>query len=276
MAGDTALISVNLNPSLAYKVNQHLSLGDGVNLVYAHAELNRHQGGLAPTLGGQPSDKLISTEGDTLGYGWNIGALYSVNENHRFGFSYRSQVKLDFDDGTFSNYNSDAASKPEVVGRLKLDLSEIWEISAFHQLNDQWAIHYGYQRTGWRSFKELKATSAECKDRVCFQKPEDYKDNGRWSLGTTYRLNHDWTLRAGLAFNEQADKATLSIPDSDRYWYSAGFTYTLNDAFTLDAGFALVRSKEGNFTETNAAGQSLNFNTKANAYISAIQLNYQF
>ncbi|EKO3570913.1 outer membrane protein transport protein, partial [Vibrio metschnikovii] len=71
-------------------------------------------------------------------------------------------------------------------------------------------------------------------------------------------------------------KATLSIPDSDRYWYSAGFTYTLSDAMTLDAGFALVRSKEGNFTETNAAGQSLNFNTKANAYISAIQLNYQF
>ncbi|MBC5852340.1 outer membrane protein transport protein [Vibrio metschnikovii] len=276
MAGDTALISVNLNPSLAYKVNQHLSLGAGVNLVYAHAELNRHQGGLAPTLGGQPSDKLISMEGDTLGYGWNIGALYSVNENHRFGFSYRSQVKLDFDDGTFSSYNSGAASKPEVVGRLKLDLPEIWEISAFHQLNDQWAIHYGYQRTGWRSFKELKATSAECKDGVCFQKPEDYKDNGRWSLGTTYRLNHDWTLRAGLAFDEQAGKATLSIPDSDRYWYSAGFTYTLSDAMTLDAGFALVRSQSGNFTETNAAGQSLNFSTKANAYISAIQLNYQF
>ncbi|ENM5825275.1 outer membrane protein transport protein [Vibrio metoecus] len=276
LAGDTSLISINLNPNIAYRVNQEFSLGFGLDLVAAKAELTRHKGGLAPFLGGSPSDNLIGMTGETVGFGWNIGALYELDDKNRIGFGYRSRVKLNFDDGDFSSYDSGIATSAVVPGQLKIELPAIWELSGFHQLNDQWAVHYSYQQTDWSSFKELSATSNQCKNGICFQKIEKYEDNGRWSVGTTYTLNANWTLRAGFAFDEQAGKATLSIPDSDRFWYSAGLTYSVTPQLTMDAGFALVQSRKGSFIETNQVGENLKFDSEAVAYISALQFNYRF
>jgi long-chain fatty acid transport protein len=276
MAGDTALLSVNINPNVAYRINEQFSIGGGINLVYAHAELTRHKGVLAGVLGGKKSDKLIGMVGDTFAWGWNIGALFELNESNRFGFGYRSQVDLDFDNGEFSSYDSGIATAPKVDGRLQISLPSIIELSAFHQLNEQWAIHYGWQQTDWSTFKELKATSSDCADGVCFYKPEKYEDNNRYSFGGTYTLNSEWTLRAGIAYDEQAGKATLSIPDSDRVWYSAGVTYAMRENLTFDAGFAFVKSKSGSFTETNALDQEITFNSEGAAYISAVQMNYTF
>jgi long-chain fatty acid transport protein len=215
-------------------------------------------------------------EGDTFAWGWNIGALYELNENNRFGFGYRSKVDLDFDEGEFSSYDSGVANAAKVDGRLQISLPSIIELSAFHQLNETWAIHYGWQQTDWSTFKELKATSKDCAGGVCFFKPEKYEDNNRYSFGGTYTLNNQWTLRAGIAYDEQAGEATLSIPDSDRFWYSAGVTYAMKENLTFDAGFAFVKSKSGSFTETNAADQEITFDSEGTAYISAVQMNYTF
>ncbi|MGR4989322.1 outer membrane protein transport protein [Vibrio rotiferianus] len=281
MAGDTSLLSVNINPNIAYRINESFSIGGGINLVYAHAKLTRHKGALAPLFGSgsKTSDNLIGMEGDTIAWGWNIGGLYELDENNRFGFGYRSKVDLDFDEGEFSSYDSGIASAPKVDGRLQISLPSIIELSAFHQLTDEWAIHYGWQQTDWSTFEELKATSSQCNDGVagqCFYKPEKYEDNNRYSFGATYTLNPEWTLRAGLAFDEQAGKATLSIPDSDRFWYSVGVTYAMKENLTFDAGFAFVKSKSGSFKETNAAGQEITFDSEGTAYISAVQMNYTF
>lgn len=277
MAGDTALVSVGINPNIAYRVNEALSLGGGVNVVYAHAELTRHKGSLAPLFGStNKAENLIGMTGSAFGYGWNLGALYELSEKTRFGFGYRSKVDLDFDDGEFSSYDSGIATAAKVDGRLQISLPAIMEISAYHELNDQWAMHLGWQQTDWSTFTELKATSPDCKDGVCFYKAEKYQDNNRYSVGTTYVMNESWTLRVGFAFDEQAGKTTLSIPDSDRFWYSAGLTYQMRDNLTLDAGFALVKSRSGSFTETNAASQVIEFDTDGAAYISAVQINYTF
>lgn len=276
LAGDTSLLSVNLNPNIAYRVSEQLSLAAGVNLVYAEAKLTRHKGALAVFTGGSASDNLVGMTGETIALGWNIGSLYEFNQNHRVGFAYRSAVDLDFDDGEFSSYSSGVATNAVVEGRLKITLPAMWEVSAFHQLTDSVALHYGYQRTDWSSFKELKATSSQCTNGECFYKSEKYEDSGRWSLGSTYQLNSTWTLRAGFAFDEQAGEATLSIPDSDRYWYSAGVSYVISDSLSIDAGFALVKSKSGTFTETNKLNETLTFESQGTAYLSAIQLNYTF
>ncbi|MBE4591138.1 long-chain fatty acid transporter [Vibrio navarrensis] len=280
MAGDTALVSVGLNPNIAYRVNEALSVGAGVNFVYAHAELTRHKGSLAPLFDStDKSENLIGMTGTTFGYGWNVGALYELGESTRFGFGYRSKVDLDFDDGEFSSYDSGIATSAKVDGRLQISLPAIMEISAYHQLNDQWAMHLGWQQTDWSTFTELKATSPDCNDGTpgqCFYKPEKYEDNNRYSVGTTYVMNESWTFRVGFAFDEQAGKATLSIPDSDRTWYSAGLTYNMSKNMTLDAGFALVKSKSGPFEETNAADRKFEFDAEGTAYISAIQMNYTF
>ncbi|CZF81451.1 outer membrane protein transport protein [Grimontia marina] len=276
LAGDTALVSVNLNPAVSYKLNDQFSIGAGLNIVYAIAELNRHFGFPAPT---NASDKLISMEGTTWGFGWNVGALYELNNNNRFGIAYRSEIGLDFE-GDFKDYSGNIVpGDGKATGDLSVPLPAILEVSGFHQLNDTWAVHYSVMWSEWSSFTELKATGSGCSktNGICFYKNEKYDDSLRYSIGTTYSLNEDWTMRTGFAFDEQAGKSTLSIPDTDRYWFSGGATYQYSPKLSIDAGLTYIHSKSSSFKETSSvSGREFTFDGKGSAYIAAIQANYTF
>ncbi len=278
MAGYTSLMSVNVNPNLAFRINDQFSIAGGVSFVYAEAELDRNKGALAPLFGpgSKKSDKLIGMTGETFAWGWNAGALYEVNQSNRFGFGYRSEIELDFDEGEFSSYDSGIATATKVDGRIKIHLPQIFEFSGFHQLNPQWAFHYSWVQTNWSKFTELRATSDQCADGICFSKQEHYEDNNRYAVGATYTLNSNWTFRAGVAYDERAGKPTLSIPDTDRYWYSTGLTYAWSENLTFDAGFALVHCDDISFSEVNSAGQEITFESEGVAYISSVQMNYTF
>ncbi|GAB3519899.1 outer membrane protein transport protein [Photobacterium alginatilyticum] len=278
-AGETSLITLNFNPNIAYRINEHFSIGAGVSLVYGDAELTRFLGSMATAVdGGKPSDQSIKMEGDTTGWGWNVGALYEINDDHRFGLSYRSQVDLDFD-GDFTDYLGVITGTPNntVPGSLSVVLPAIAEFSGYHALNSQWAVHYGIQWIQYSKFEELRGTGDQCtpgyngQAGVCLLKDEDYDDNSRYSIGATYILNPTWTLRAGFAFDEQAGKSTLSIPDTDRYWYSAGATYTYSPKMTFDVGLTYLDGKEATFTEDGSS-----FTSTGGAIISAAQINYKF
>ena len=278
LAGTTELLTLNINPSVSWRINEQFSVGAGVSLVYADAKLTRHFGSLNPV---NPSQDLLNLEGDTWEWGWNIGALWELNENNRFGLSYRAKVDLDFE-GEFTDYsgtgvNGATISTPaKVDGALSVPLPAIVEFGGFHQLNNRWAVHYGVQWTQWSEFTELRATSNDCINGVCLLKDESFDDNFRYSIGATYTLNPEWVLRAGFAFDEQAGESTLSIPDTDRYWYSAGFTYNYDNDLSFDLGVTYLYGKSSNFTEKYVDGRDYEFSSENDAILGAAQINYRF
>ncbi|WP_283130314.1 outer membrane protein transport protein [Enterovibrio norvegicus] len=280
-AGDTSLVSVTINPNIAWKANEYWSVGAGLSAVYGTAELNRHKGLLSFNgANGNASDKLITMEGDTFGFGWNVGTLYELDDKNRWGLAYRSEVTLDFT-GDFTDHTGAAAGLPAgttIKGDLEVVLPATLEASGFNQIDDRWAVHYSVLWTEWSKFKELRATNSQCDSTivggapgVCFLKEEHYENTLRWSLGATHTLNDTWTLRAGFAFDEQAGEATLSIPDTDRYWYSIGATHQYSSNLSFDAGFTLIASKSDTFVEDGET-----FKGTGNALIYALQANYTF
>lgn len=280
ISGSTSLTTFKINPNIAYRINDQFSVGAGINFVYAKAKLKRTVGALAPAFpGAAPSNTLVKMEGDTFGYGWNVGALYEVNENNRFSASYKSAVKLEFEDGDFTDGTGAITGVPgsKSDADLDIDLPDIVILSGFHQLNTQWAVHYSWQWTNWSKFEEITAKGESCVSTAgtCFTKQEHYEDNQRWSIGTTYQPNDSIILRAGFAFDEQAGDPTLSIPDSDRYWYSAGMTYLWTENLSLDAGFTYIDGGDSSFDETSKAG-AMNFDVSSDAYIGSVQMNYTF
>ncbi len=150
------------------------------------------------------------------------------------------------------------------------------EFSGFHQLNPQWAISYSLQWTQYNKFKEIRATSSQCATGTCFVKKENFKDTYRWAVGTTYTLNPTWTLRYGFAIDQNAGQATLSIPDTNRYWYSAGATYHYNSALSVDVGVSYIHSKKTDFVEQTPVGENDHFTSSGKAYLAAAQINYRF
>ncbi|MEZ6970601.1 outer membrane protein transport protein [Aeromonas sp. S11(2024)] len=279
-AGNTELMTLNINPNIAYRINEHFSVGAGINAVYGAAELNRFAGYTGTAL---PKDTNVAhLKGDTWGFGWNVGTLYEVNENHRFALTYRSQVDMSFD-GDFQGLTS---GNRTVDGNLKLDLPAQAEFAGYHRLNQQFAVHYSVNWTDWSAFQELKATSSGCntpgEPGVCLNKPEKFKDSTRYSIGGTWYINPAWEARLGFAYDNtpiEAEYRSLSIPDSDRIWYSAGATYHINTDMSVDFGMAYLDGKEVDVNEGLPNHDSLNRwqgTSHGNAFLASAQFNMKF
>jgi len=275
--GTTDLETLNLNLSGAYRLDNHWSFGAGFDAVYAKAKIERYAGdlgrivagsgrlppALARQVAGIPGDTQIAyLKGDEWGFGWNAGILYEIDKNNRYGLTYRSEVKIDFD----GDYKSSLPSAYNQIlgnfglpmgtdgrttgGSLTLNLPEMWELSGYNRVAPQWAVHYSLTYTSWSQFQELKATNSG--GDTLFYKDESFRDAYRIALGTTYYMDDNWTFRTGIAFDDSpvpADKRSISIPDQDRFWLSAGATYAFNKDASIDAGVSYMHGQKVPFQE---------------------------
>ncbi|PNK64913.1 MULTISPECIES: long-chain fatty acid transporter FadL [Pantoea] len=284
--GKTDLMTGNLNLSTAYRLNEHFSFGVGFDAVYARAKIERYAGEAGAALGIPADTQVAHLKGDEWGYGWNAGILYEVDKNNRFGLSYRSEVKVDFDGDYKSSLPSSinrinqaanlglpyATGGSTIPGALTLNLPEMWEVSGWHKVAPQWAVHYSLAYTSWSQFQELKATGSN--GQTLFYKDESFKDAYRIALGTTYYYDQNWTFRTGIAFDDSpvpADKRSISIPDQDRLWLSAGASYAFNDDASVDVGVSYMHGQhvtveEGPYT----------FNSVGKAWLYGANFNYKF
>ncbi|MBF7956614.1 long-chain fatty acid transporter FadL [Rahnella victoriana] len=283
IGGETDLTTINTNLSVAYRLNQNFSFGVGFDAVYAKAKIRRTAGELVPlqTGGLLPADtEAAKLKGDEWGYGWNAGILYEVDDNNRYGFTYRSEVKIDFD-GEYRNGIPQALGGTgghTVPGSLTLNLPEMWELSGYNKVAPKWAIHYSLAYTSWSQFQELKATGSD--GQTLFQKDEGYHDAYRIALGTTYYYDENWTFRTGIAFDDSpvpADNRTISIPDQDRFWISAGTTYAFNKDASVDVGVSYMHGQTVNISEKVADGvPNYEFEAKGTAMLYGANFNYSF
>ncbi|MEB4674916.1 long-chain fatty acid transporter FadL [Enterobacteriaceae bacterium G50] len=296
--GTTDLETMNLNLSGAYRLSPQWSFGAGFNAVYARAKIDRYagdlgqivagSGALPPALAGQvgqipANTKIAHLKGDEWGFGWNAGILFELDKNNRYGFTYRSEVKIDFD----GDYKSDLPSAYNQIlgnfglpagtngsttnGSLTLNLPEMWEISGYNRVAPQWAIHYSATYTSWSQFEELKATNSS---GTLFQKDENFKDAWRLALGTTYYYDDNWTFRTGIAFDDSpvpSNYRSISIPDQDRLWLSAGTTYALNEDASVDVGVSYMHGQSVKFQEG-----PYTFKSEGKAWLFGTNFNYRF
>ncbi|BBG59350.1 Outer membrane flp protein [Providencia rustigianii] len=284
IGGKTDLKTVNLNLSGAYRINDNFSFGVGANAVYADAEITRHAGKNIPSLGITPSTTAAKLKGDDWGYGWNAGLLYEINPDNRLSFTYRSKVKVKFEEGKYSN------DLPKLVGglggetvkgTLDLNLPDIWEFSGYHKVDPKWALHYSVSYTGWSTFKDLTAYE-KSNGKELFHKPENFDDAWRLALGTTYFYDDNWTFRTGIAYDESpvpSKYRSISIPDQDRYWLTAGTTYAFNKDASVDLGIAYMHGKKVNIDEKldeKDPNSVVRFKSEGSAWLYGVNFNYTF
>jgi len=254
------VLTININPSVAYKVNDHLSLGFGVSAQYVDAELSQAidfgsiayvQSGLNPGLSGlvQNRDGKVTLEADDWAYGFNAGALVEVSENTRLGLAYRS--KVDYTAEGDADYEVPAtisgipaldagiqAAFSDVDAKADLTLPATASASVFHRFNAQWAVMADVTWTEWSEFEELRVEFADGRQDAVTT--EMWDDAWRYSAGLTYSPSEALDLRFGLAYDETPipdDYRTPRIPGDDRFWVSAGLGYAWG-SFKLDLGYA--------------------------------------
>lgn len=303
--GKTDLSAINLNLSGAYRVTEGLSLGLGVNAVYAKAQVERNAGiivdtakiaqtafsvgtaeqkaaGVYLTSTGKSKDKSVVSLQDRAawGFGWNAGVMYQFNEANRIGLAYHSKVDIDFTDRTATSLEA-GVIKAGKKGDLTLTLPDYLELSGFHQLTDKFAVHYSYKYTHWSRLTKLYASYENGKK--AFDKELQYSNNSRVALGASYNLDEKLTLRAGIAYDQAASRhqRSAAIPDTNRTWYSLGATYKFTPNLSVDLGYAYLKGKKVHFKEVQkvAGGfiiTTANYTSQAHANLYGLNLNYSF
>lgn len=282
-----SVISKEANLNIAYQILPQLSIGGGVRYVMGEG----HFGATAPAknLIRHPVTNNVMTlpkgttlkymEGEDNSWGWQVGSAWQINQDHRVGFAYKSEVVMDFEG--HAEGVSYGSYKP---GMMSVTLPATAELASFHQLNDQWAIHASINWTDWSSFKELTAVFPEKSDLI---KSENWEDNYRFALGTTYQYDTKLALRAGVAYDTSAvdDKnRTATIPETDRTWVSVGGSYIATPQLTLDAGFTYIFAKDATINEPRdasdqtaaAIGGAFTGNVSGNVWLIGVQANYRF
>lgn len=164
--GKTYLSSINTGVALAYELTDKINLGIGLDVIYGTGEISR-------------DDALVNIDADGFGIGGNLGITYQINENHRFGFSYRYSPDIEVE-GSIDKLDEDPASK------MNVPLPDMAEFSGWHKLAPKWAVHYSLQWVNWSEFDALTSPSYEASI-----KDYHWKDAGHISIGATYDLSEN-------------------------------------------------------------------------------------
>lgn len=248
------LESIALTPMAAYKLTDKLSVGAGLPIQYISARLtNSVAYGRADT----------AIKGDTADVGYQLSALYELNDDTRFGINYRSEINHKFK-GDISSPNAAGIGMGSVLNQdisVKLDTPAMLSMGAYHQINDKWAVMAEWQRVFWSSFKSLDVVGSDTINPstgsyLISSTPENWRDTDFFAIGASYQIDNQWKLRLGMAYDQTAVKKkdrTVRIPDSDRLWYSAGLGYQYNENLSFDMAYTYIQAKKAS-VDTPADG----------------------
>jgi long-chain fatty acid transport protein len=223
-----------LNPTVAYKINEAISIGAGFQAVRASVDFTN---GLPALIGG-----TVRVGGGTWGYGGNVGLLARVlPEVLHLGVTYRSRVKLTFDGRADFDPNPEFAnSLPDQGGKAVVTLPDIITAGVMWRPRPTLALTFDPNLVVWNTYDKIVLDFETAPDKVLTR---------RFHQAITLRFGADWTtpvpgfsLRGGLIFDQNPspeDTLAPSLPDANRLDFALGVGYR-RDWFKADLGYLLV------------------------------------
>ena len=307
------VLTFDFNPNVAWKMTDKFSVGAGVSIQYASAELKMrnyiaetvHGQSLAALIAGGPADADTvlrdssvdsKLEVDSIAWGFNLGAMWCPAENLRFGVSYRSKINHDADgDLTINNVRARGSLAGQEAtlqailrgvgnygtmnGEATLSTPAWVMVNAAWDVNDLLSLYATFRWTDWSSFDELKITSNGVEKSTI---RNDWKDTYLGSLGADLRLTDWWTLRGGIAYESSpiSDPRTRTaiIPDADRWWFAIGSSFKVTKDLQADVSFAHLHGvhERSVYASDKAGSERLGKFRKLDAYLFGVQMVYNF
>jgi long-chain fatty acid transport protein len=293
------LTTLNINPSLAWKVNDTLSLGGGVSYQQIDAELSSQvnyvaaafsaAGGVAGlpgsatfanTVPAANAEGRVTIAGSDGAWGYNLGAMIQATSGTRIGLTYRSSIKYHVTgSANFDNVPPQLGNLNTGVS-LDVKMPDSASVALQQKLGSSWTLLADVTWTGWSKIKDL--TILRTNGTVLSSTPENFKDTYRYAVGATYRHSDAWSFKVGVALDQtpvnDTDR-TPRLPDQDRTWLSVGAKYGLSNDTTLDLGYAHLMVKDASINQnagnTTANGLILG-SYKASIDILGVQLAHRF
>lgn len=292
------LLTVNINPTLAYRLNDAVSFGAGISAQYIDVELSRAidfgsvcigaiGAGVCGPAGFTPQarDGEVNIKGDDWGFGYNLGVMFTPRPDLRWGLAYRSKIKHKLKgDAEFeqpAGLPAPIAASPVFTNggvRSSVDLPESVSLGGYAALDQRWEVMADITWMRWSRFKELRIRFDNgAPDNVT---AEEWRDTVRVSAGVNYRYNDAWKLRGGIAFDESPVKTefrTPRVPDANRVWLAFGAQYKPTRHSSWNFGYAHLFVKDSSINKAEPpVGGTLVGNYENDVNILSAQYHHAF
>ncbi|MFA9439669.1 OmpP1/FadL family transporter [Uliginosibacterium sp. sgz301328] len=254
----------NVNPSLAYKINDKVSVGVGLNWQKIDVDYQRIAGvgptPIAPGVTVPLQSFTAKLKADDTAWGWNVGALFDVSPTTRVGVSYRSQIKYTIEGNlSVSGPSAAVASSLSSGARADVKLPDTFIVSVTQRLDDRWTMMGDLSYTGWSSIPkvDIVRTSGAQSGTVAQTLDTNFRDTWRVALGATYKYDDAWSFKYGVAYDQSpvknAESRLTSLPDNDRVWLSVGAQYRFAKASRVDLGLSYLFIRDANIHNDQSA-----------------------
>jgi long-chain fatty acid transport protein len=217
---EVSFLTLTGNPSIAYRVNDWLSLAVSGYVTYGRLEQDvAIPGGGRVELGGL----------DDVAASWGMSALFEPSERTRISLTFVDEIELDLS-GDIHITPPGASAGIDTTVPLVRNV----RLGVYHEINDQWAVLGSASWEDWSAFME---------QTVSVRRGSAVIDRGRkdtWGVGAglEYRPDEVWLWQAGVRYDSSpvdSDHRTADVP-IDRQWRFSGGLERARSATTTVAG----------------------------------------
>ena len=230
---EATLITLDINPVLAWKPVESVALGVGLDIMYSSLELKQLYPWSQAIPGLALPDGTVHFDGDGWGLGAFAGITWKITPRQRLSVIGRLPLEVEyrgrfnathlpaFTKGTGVTAHSDFKSSIrfpasiaagyglDVTDRLTLGVDFLWAQNSTH---DDVPLDIGNNQS-------LLGAPGQ---------PLNWKDAVTLGTGLQYRLDDHWAVRAGYMYSENSQpdaNYTPSVPSNDRHLMSVGLGY---------------------------------------------------
>ena len=271
-AEEFSLKTVEINPTIGYRLTDSLSVGGGARMLYSSGVVKSRV----------PGSVFRDLEGDSIDFGYNLAVHFQPNDMYAFAVTYRSKIDMTVEgdailgSGTTTLYNGSAS--------VEVPLPAALSIASAFQLRPDTTLEVVFERTYWSAYDQLDFNYGSpvppplvpiFDDPI----PKNWSDSNTIRFGLTHVLDDKWTLMGGFALDKSpAPPKTIGfeLPESDGKIFSLGARYKASPELEFAGGILYTKREDLNVTAAaNDSGLTGTF-SDAGALLVTFGAQYNF
>lgn len=306
-----SVTTVDINPSIAWKVNEYVSIGGGVSALWTHSKI---KSGIPKGMHAMGKDIPLGGEFEYKGSDWmftyNLGMMVNPTEDLRIGVSYRSSAHVTARGDYYIRGN--ALMNGEGDGKGRLQTPETVYISATWKPVQKLRLSGLARWANWKKFENMRFSMDDGSNLKANSDaiqwgmsqgftPEqlgyltkagqgvlgnvsihnDWKAAWLFSLGADLDITDQWTIRGGIALETDPIKhqqlRTALIPDTKRLWLTCGLSWKPTPKWQVDMAYGHIRGiGHRDLYESESSNVKVGKFEKMNAWMAGAAVTYRF
>lgn len=249
-----SLITSKINPSLAYEVNDWLSVGAGFSFAVGRLTFQSKINNAAPRV----PDGGLSLESWDEAFGAKVGILLRPISKLRIGLTYQSPEDYKF------GFRPHVTGLGPLLSRIRrriggvkanVPMTEPQQVmlSGLYEVLPKWSLLADVGWQNWSAFGSFPVGISSAKQTTTVNANLHFSDTCHAAIGQQLQIGERWLWSAGFAYDSASvSKASRNavLPVDRQLRYGTGLDYEVNHDLTAGLAWEAMDAGPGPFSNT--------------------------